>query len=99
MQLLHMRSVLDPKRMYKSQGKFKIPQYSQMGTIVEGPTDFFNSRLNNKQRKTTFVEEALDNEAETGRFKRKYDELQVKHRSGKKGFYKELRARRKGRRG
>lgn len=85
-----MRAVLDPKRMYKRQGKFKIPEYSQVGTIVEGPTDFFGGRLNRKERRQTFVGEVLEKEKESGgRFKRKYDELQVKKRSGKKGSWKE----------
>jgi hypothetical protein len=95
LQLLNMRAVLDPKRMYKKQGKFKIPEYSQLGTIVEGPTDFFSARLNNRDRKRTLVEETLASEASSGRFKRKYDEVQAKKRSGKKSFYKDLMAKRK----
>jgi seryl-tRNA synthetase len=89
-----MRAVLDPKRMYKKEGRFKIPQYSQVGTIVEGPTDFFNSRLTNRERKRTLVDETLAAEAESGRFKRKYRELQGRKKSGKKTFYKTLVARR-----
>ncbi|KAF2405165.1 Fcf2-domain-containing protein [Trichodelitschia bisporula] len=94
LQLLNMRSVLDPKRMYKKQGKFKIPEYSQVGQIVEGPTEFYSARLRNKDRKETFVEDALAGEVETGRFKRKYEEVQTKKTSGKKAFYKALKAKR-----
>jgi hypothetical protein len=90
-----MRAVLDPKRMYKKQGKFKIPEFSQVGMIVEGPTDFFSSRLNNRDRKRTLVEETLASEAVSGRFKRKYQEVQDKKRSGKKTFYKALMAKRR----
>jgi hypothetical protein len=95
LQLINMRAVLDPKRMYKKQGKFKIPDYSQVGTIVEGPTDFFNSRLTNKERKHTLVDETLAAEAASGRFKRKYHELQDRKKSGKKSFYKALVAKRR----
>lgn len=95
LQLLNMRSVLDPKRMYKKQGKLKIPDYSQVGTLVEGPTEFFSARINNKDRTQTFVEDAIATEAETGRFKRKYSEIQTKNSSGKKAHYKALQARRK----
>ena len=92
-----MRGVLDPHRHYKKDGgKMKPPEYSQVGTIVEGPTEFFSGRIENKKRKRTFVEEVLAGEQETQRFKRKYGELQGKKTSGKKAFYKELKARRKG---
>jgi hypothetical protein len=95
LQLLSMRAVLDPKRMYKKQGKFKIPDYSQVGTIIEGPTEFFSSRLTKAERNGTFVGEALKSESESGRFKRKYEELQKKKQSGKKGFYRSLMTKRR----
>lgn len=97
LQLIKMRGVLDPHRHYKKDGgKMQAPEYSQVGTIVEGPTEFFTGRLENKQRKRTFVEEVLANERENGRFKKKYGEVQNKKTSGKKGFYKSLQERRKG---
>lgn len=91
-----MRAVLDPKRMYKKQGKLKIPEYSQVGTLIEGPSEFFSARVEKKDRKRTFVEEVLAGEEQSGRFKKKYDEVQNRKRSGKKGFYKALKQRRKG---
>ncbi|KAI7230220.1 rRNA-processing protein FCF2 [Hortaea werneckii] len=97
LQLLKMRGVLDPHRHYKKEGgKMQAPEYSQVGTIVEGPTEFYSGRIENKKRKRTFVEEVLSGEQETGRFKRKYGELQDKKGSGKKAFYKALKAQRKG---
>jgi len=91
-----MRNVLDPHRHYKKEnGKMQAPEYSQVGTILEGPTEFFTGRIENKKRKRTFVEEVLAGEQETGRFKRKYGELQDKKTSGKKAFYKALKAKRK----
>jgi hypothetical protein len=80
--------------MYKKQGKFKVPEYSQVGVIVEGPSEFHSARLQKKERKKTFVEEALAWEAETGRFKRKYNEVQTAKTSGKKAFYKALKTKR-----
>lgn len=97
LQLLKMRNVLDPHRHYKKDGgKMKAPEYSQVGTIIEGPTEFFSGRVENKQRKKTFVEEVLAGEQESGRFKRKYGELQNQKTSGKKAFYKALKEKRKG---
>lgn len=73
----------------------QAPEYSQMGTIIEGPTEFFSGRLENGKRKRTFVEEVLAGEQETKRFKKKYGELQEKKTSGKKSYYKKLQEQRK----
>lgn len=74
----------------------KAPEYSQVGTIQEGPTEFFSGRIENKKRKRTITEEVLAGEQETGRFKSKYHQLQDKKTSGKKAFYKALKEKRKG---
>ncbi|OQO04698.1 hypothetical protein B0A48_09621 [Cryoendolithus antarcticus] len=97
LQLLKMRNVLDPHRHYKKDGgKMKAPEYSQVGTIVEGATEFFSGRIENKQRKKTLVEEVLAGERHTGRFKKKYGEVQNHKTSGKKAYYKDVLAKRKG---
>jgi hypothetical protein len=95
LQLIRMRSVLDPKRHYKKEnGKAKIPEYSQVGTIIEGPTEFFSGRITKKDRKKNFVEEALALERQNRRFETKYREIQAQKTSGKKAFYKSLQAKR-----
>jgi hypothetical protein len=91
-----MRSVLDPKRHYKkSDSKADAPAYSQVGTIIEGPTEYYNSRINNKDRKRTIVEEVLAQEDNSGKFKRKYDDILKAKSSGKKAFYKALQEKRR----
>lgn len=98
LQLLKMRNVLDPKKFFKKMdSKADVPAFSQVGTIIEGPTEHFSARINNRDRKKTFVEEVLAHEAETGRFKKKYNDIQRAKTSGKKAFYKSLKAKRKGR--
>ncbi|KAL5047897.1 hypothetical protein BDW71DRAFT_37647 [Aspergillus fruticulosus] len=98
LQLLRMRSILDPKRHYKKEsGKAQPPKYSQVGTIIEGPTEFFSGRIAKRDRKKTFVEEALALEKETRRFETRYNDVQDRKRSGKTAFYKSLVAKRKGR--
>ncbi|GFF60443.1 rRNA-processing protein fcf2 [Aspergillus udagawae] len=95
LQLIRMRSVLDPKRHYKKEGgKAQPPKYSQLGTIIEGPTEFFSGRIAKKDRKKTFVEDALALERETKRFASKYREIQSSKQSGKRSFYNKLRAKR-----
>lgn len=89
LQLLKMRNVLDPHRHYKKENaKAPPPEFSQVGTLVEGPTEFFSGRLQNAQRKRTLVEEVLAGEQESGRFKRKYNDIQSAKTSGKRGYYK-----------
>lgn len=95
MQLLQMRSVLDPHRHYKKSGKMKIPSFSQVGRVIEGPTEYFSARINKKDRKQNFVDEVMAGEQSSQRFRRKYDEIQSAKRSGKKGHYKALLAKRK----
>ncbi|KAI0603324.1 Fcf2 pre-rRNA processing-domain-containing protein [Biscogniauxia sp. FL1348] len=99
LQLLRMRDVLDPKRHYKKDTSKSLPEFSVMGTIMEGPTDFYSSRLTKKEKKRTFVEEVLEAEDTTRRFKRKYNEIQAVKTSGKKGHYKKMMQRRYGRKG
>lgn len=91
-----MRSVLDPKRHYKKEsGKAKAPEFSHVGTLVEGPTEFFTSRIAKKDRKRTFVDETLAAEGSNSRFKEKYGQIQAKRTSGKKSHYKAVQAKRK----
>ena len=95
--LLKLRSALDPQRHYRSESnRPSAPQFSQFGQIIQGPTEYFSSRLPNKERKQTLVEEVLANEQFTSRFKRKYNEIQASKTSGKtsgkKAYYKNLKA-------
>jgi hypothetical protein len=95
LQLLKMRNVLDPKRHYKKDNsKNDIPAFSQVGTVVEGATEFFSSRLKNKERKRTILEEVISQEKESGRFQRKYDDINKSKASGKKAHYKAVKAKR-----
>ena len=95
LQMLEMRSVLDPHRHYKKDNrKGKVPSFSQPGTVIEGPTDWYTGRVNKKDRAKNFVDEAMTTEKQTGRFKRKYGEIQEAKTSGKKAHYKKLLAKR-----
>ena len=90
-----MRNVLDPKRHYKKEsGRVRAPEFSQVGTIIEGPTEYYSSRMLNRDRKKTFVEEVLAVEESTRRFKSKYNEMQASKTSGKKAYYKKLKEKR-----
>ncbi|KAL8641604.1 MAG: hypothetical protein Q9228_001603 [Teloschistes exilis] len=95
LQVLKMRSIWDPKRHYKNDSrKNLVPQYSQFGTILEGPTEFHSSRIPRRDRKQSFVDEVLAAEDHTLLFKRKYDDVQASKRSGRQDFYKHLKRKR-----
>ncbi|KAJ6264807.1 hypothetical protein Dda_0959 [Drechslerella dactyloides] len=99
LQMIKLRNVLDPHKHFKGDDwKGKLPKYFQMGTLIEGPTEYYSARLNNKDRQKSMVDEVLANRGSKDRFKRKYAEIQAKKRSGRKEFYKKLKEkRRKGR--
>lgn len=97
LQLLKMRDVLDPKRHYKKDTSRAIPQFSQVGTVIPGPTDYFSARLTKKDRKRTLLADVLETEAATKRFKNKYGEIQAVKTSGKKAHYKKMMQKRYGR--
>ncbi|KAL8694501.1 MAG: hypothetical protein Q9218_000831 [Villophora microphyllina] len=95
LQMLKMRSTWDPKRHYKSDNrKPLIPHYSQIGTILEGPTEFYSSRIAKRDRKRTFVDEVLAAENHTRRFGSNYNDIQYSKTSGRRGFYKSLKRKR-----
>lgn len=91
-----MRSILDPKRHYKKEnGRAQIPEFSQVGTVIEGPTEFFSGRITKKDRKKTLVDETVALERQSGRFASRYNDVQSAKTSGKKGFYKSLKEKRR----
>ena len=89
LQFLRMRNVLDPKRHFKKGSKKNIvPDFSHVGTLIEGPTEFYSARIPRKERSTSLAEEILTNEVATHRFKAKYEDIQSRKTSGRKAFYK-----------
>ncbi|KAI5290240.1 hypothetical protein KEM54_002112 [Ascosphaera aggregata] len=91
LQLLRMRNVLDPHRHYKKDSsKGKIPEFSQIGTVIQGPTEFFSSRIVKRDRKKTFLDEVATDRTSRGKFSTKYNDIQEKKRSGKKEHYKKV---------
>ncbi|XP_044746749.1 deoxynucleotidyltransferase terminal-interacting protein 2 [Coccinella septempunctata] len=59
LELLQMRSVLDPKHFYKKNHMKVLPKYFQVGKVEDTPLDFYNNRLTKKDRKKTLVEELM----------------------------------------
>lgn len=75
LQVIQMRSVLDPKRFYKKNDLKVLPKYFQIGKVVDSPLDYYSGRLSKKERKKTIVDELMA-DAEFSKFnKRKYKEI------------------------
>jgi len=100
LQALRMRDVAAMGKQFfrKDSRKDFVPEYSQVGTIIAGATDGVNSRLTRKERKRTIVEEILST-GNVAKLKSKYQEIQEKNQSGKKGHYKKVVAGRRKRNG
>lgn len=75
LEVLQMRSVLDPKRFYKKNDLKVLPKYFQIGKVMDSPLDYYNNRLTKKERKKTLVEELLADAEFTKYNKRKYKEI------------------------
>ncbi len=102
LQLLRLRSVLDPKRHYKKQQGDGAraagpPPFSQVGTLVEAPAEYYSARLPNRLRGKTMADEVLAAEAANHRFRNAYAGVQAAKTSGKKADYKVRKAKRSGR--
>lgn len=75
LEVIQMRSVLDPKHFYKKNDIKALPKYFQIGKVIDSPLDYYNGRLTKKQRKRTIVDELMA-DAEFSKFnKRKYKEI------------------------
>lgn len=75
LEVLQMRSVLDPKHFYKKNDMKVLPKYFQIGKVMDSPVDFYSNRLSKKERKRTIVDELLA-DAEFSKYnKRKYKEI------------------------
>ncbi|KAH7000049.1 Fcf2 pre-rRNA processing-domain-containing protein [Ilyonectria destructans] len=92
-QLLRMRGILDPKHQKKAL-RASAPEYSHVGEIIAGPTEFYSARLTRKERKGTLLEEVMSSHDGT-KFSTKYAGIQKQKTSGKKGFYQKVVAQRR----
>ncbi|KAH6975879.1 Fcf2 pre-rRNA processing-domain-containing protein [Ilyonectria sp. MPI-CAGE-AT-0026] len=92
-QLLRMRGILDPKHQKKAL-RASAPEYSHVGEIIAGPTEFYSARLTRKERKGTLLEEVMSSHDGT-KFSAKYAGIQKQKTSGKKGFYQKVVAQRR----
>jgi hypothetical protein len=68
--VIRNRNYLDPKRFYKSSDK--TSKYLQVGTVIEGNTEYFSSRLSKKQRRSNLTEEIMADPVNAEYARKKY---------------------------
>lgn len=86
LELIRMRSVLDPKHFYKRSEMKTLPKYFQIGKVVESPLDYYNERGTKKTKAKTLVDELLEDAKFQKYNKRKYAEALEKRK--KKAYHK-----------
>lgn len=92
LQVIKMRSVLDPKRFYKKNDLQSLPKFFQVGKVMDSPAEYYNGRLTKKERKKTIVDELMADAQFAKYNKRKYKEIIDEKR---KSHYKAYRHARK----
>ena len=81
------QNYLDPKRFYKSADKSKN-KIIQLGTVMEGSTEFYSSRLTKKQRRDNLTEEIMADPATADYTKNKYKATQQFKSEKGRNYYK-----------
>ncbi|XP_012232413.1 deoxynucleotidyltransferase terminal-interacting protein 2 [Linepithema humile] len=75
LEVLRMRSALDPKHFYKKNDMTALPKHFHIGKVIDSPMDFYSSRLTNSERKKTIVDELMADADFKKYNKRKYKEI------------------------
>jgi len=73
--IIRNRNYLDPKKFYKSADSFQ-GKVLQVGTVIEGSSEFYSSRLTNRERKQNLTEELMSDATVANYAKRKYYDMQ-----------------------
>ncbi|KYQ51648.1 Deoxynucleotidyltransferase terminal-interacting protein 2 [Trachymyrmex zeteki] len=75
LEVLRMRSALNPKHFYKKNDMKALPAHFHVGKVIDSPMDFYSSRLTKKERKKTIIDELMADAEFTKYNKRKYKEI------------------------
>ena len=73
--IIRNRNYLDPKKFYKSADSF-AGKVLQVGTVIEGSSEFYSSRLAKRDRRQNLTEEIMADSTVSSYAKRKYNEIQ-----------------------
>lgn len=85
LKVLSMRGALDRKQFYRGGEQPGKSKYFQIGTVMDTAAGFYSDRLPKKLRPKSIVDTLLKDEESKAYYKKKFNELQVKYKSGRKG--------------
>ena len=74
--IIRNRNYLDPKKFYKSADSF-AGKVLQVGTVIEGNSEYYSSRLAKRERRQNLTEEVMASSEISNYAKRKYHDLQM----------------------
>jgi len=81
LKVLQMRDIIDPKRFYKSyntnndkDGKSIV---RQVGTVIEGSSEYYSNRMTKKERRTNITEEFMSDVNVSSYTKDKFEKIQL----------------------
>ncbi len=86
LKIIRLRNFIDPKRFYKNPDKMK--NVVGMGTVIEGAAEYTSSRLTNRERKQSLIEEILHDPLAKGYTKKAFNSIQEVKMKKKKIFSK-----------
>ncbi|MFH4975003.1 hypothetical protein AB6A40_001712 [Gnathostoma spinigerum] len=87
LEIIQMRSSIDPKAHYRKPDRSVLPKYFQVGTVIASKADYYSSRLTKKERKRTIVEELIADNEFLAEQKRKYQEIKAMEAVTKRGAF------------
>ena len=73
--IIRNRNYIDPKKFYKSGDSFE-GKVLQVGTVIEGSSEYYSSRLTKRDRRQNLTEEIMSEAHVSNYAKRKYYEIQ-----------------------
>ena len=72
LKLLKLRGAMDPKQHYRAADSSKLPTRFHVGTVIEGPAEYYSGRLSRRERRPNFTQEVLGDDAVRAYAKRKF---------------------------
>jgi len=95
LKLMKLRHVFNPKHFIKRDKSKTLPKYFQIGTVIDGPQDYYSEGVSKKRAKKKLVDDLLEDREFKDYHKSKFSQLQRENkRRGRKGPKQKFRKRR-----
>eukprot|EP01103_Thecamoeba_quadrilineata_P007588 TRINITY_DN17441_c0_g1_i1.p1 TRINITY_DN17441_c0_g1~~TRINITY_DN17441_c0_g1_i1.p1 ORF type:complete len:194 (+),score=40.44 TRINITY_DN17441_c0_g1_i1:38-619(+) len=81
--IIHNRPYIFKNRHYAKPDSDKLPQHFEMGTVIEGPTDWYSGRLTKKERSQSITESFMKDPEFMNYAERKYEQITKRNKTQK----------------